>query len=73
MSRGEEISLTEALQEALHMEETSKSFYYKLAQKFDNLDEKKALTRLISQKEGICDFLKEEYRQQLIKRKVRLK
>lgn len=69
MSRRERISLREALQQALRMEETSKSFYYKLAQRLEDLEEKKALNRLISQKEGICNFLKREYRQQPIKEK----
>ncbi len=69
MSKGEGISLRKALQEALQMEETSKTFYYKLAQKFENFDEKRALNRLISQKEGICDLLKRECQEQLIKGK----
>lgn len=59
----EKISLKEALQQALEMEEASKNFYYQLNDKVRDIDEKNALKRLINRKEDYYEFLKREYRQ----------
>lgn len=63
MPTGEKLTLKEALQKTLEMEEASKNFYYKLTDRVKGVDEKKALKRLINVKEDYCEFLKTEYRQ----------